>query len=152
MAAALLGITFAACNDNNDNDIPQFRSKEYSLKGVKGADSNVVVGTVQLAENADSSVSLTVMLNKSVKGTAQVIRLISGSIAAPGTDTLKVDSVAGTGGAVSKALFRNIREIVAGNDTIPFRYDSALNYAAFVKVSVLEDSVTAIGNILKGAQ
>src|SRR5690606_5691570 len=102
MAAALLGITLAACNDDDDNNVPQFRSKEYSLRGVKGADSNVVVGTVQLAENADSSVNLTIMLNKSVDNTAQVIHLISGSIAAPGTDTLQVDSVAGTGGAVTK--------------------------------------------------
>ncbi|KAA2244785.1 hypothetical protein F0L74_02075 [Chitinophaga agrisoli] len=151
MTAALLGIGFVACNDD-DNNVPQFRSKEYSLKGVRGADSNIVVGTVKLSENYDSTVNLVVTLNKSVNNTQQVIRLIKGSITAPATDTIKVDSVAGTGNAVTKTLLQNVREIKVGNDTISFRYDSAVNYTAFIKVSVKQDSVTAVGNVFKAAQ
>ncbi len=151
MTAALLGIGFVACNDDDDN-APQFRSKEYSLKGVAGADNNVVVGTVKLSENYDSSVNLIVTLNKSVNNTQQVIRLIKGSITAPTTDTIRVDSIAGTGNAVTKTLFQNIRKIKVGNDSVSFRYDSAINYTAFIKVSVKQDSVTAAGNILKAAQ
>lgn len=147
----VLGISFAACSDDDD-PAPVLRSKEYKL--TRNDTSTTQVGTIKLTENTDSSVNLTITLTTSKSGTKHPYQLIAGTVAAPLADVLLSDTLTGTGGAVSKNIWKNLDSVSYGNQKRKFTYDSALLIRAFarVKFSAEKDSVIAIGNILKSAQ
>lgn len=149
--ATLLGITFAACNNDDDNPTPNFRSKEYKLVQGAGADSSAQIGVIQLSENADSSVNLTVTLNKTTADIVHQLFLIGGNATTPTTDTIQKQEITGTGNAVTTQLWKDIDSVTVGEERRKFTYDSALAINAFAKVrySAEKDSVIAIGNILK---
>jgi hypothetical protein len=145
-----LGITFAACSDDDDN-APNLRRKEYKLTADTAATAQV--GTLLLTENTDSSVNLRITLNKTVKDVKHPYQLISGTTAVPGT-VLYTDSITGTGNAVSDDIWKNLDTVTYNGSKRKFNYDSAvaLNAFAVVKYSATKDSVIAIGNILKSAK
>lgn len=152
-AVLVLGLTFTACTDDN-NPGPSLRSKTFGLtKSATDATSN---GSVTLSENIDSSVNLRITITATTQGVMHHIYLIGGSISAPLTDTLLIDSISGTGNAVTKTLWNNIDSVKENGSSVKFNYDSAItNVPAFAKVvysATKSDSVMAIGNILKSAQ
>lgn len=156
VAATVLGIAFTACNDdNNPTPTPQ-RSKAFKLKGT-GADATRDVATVTVTENRDSSVTVVLSLAKNVKDTLHQLYFIGGTKEAPVTDTLLAKEIKGAGSTQSVELFKDVKTIklrkAAGvsRDTA-FRYDNAINYAAYLKVmhSRFVNDTIAIGNFGKG--
>lgn len=150
MAAALLGVTFAACNNDND-PAPQFRSKEFNLVKGTGTDSAGVIGKLTLAENADSSITLSLTLANTTKDTGHVVRLLTGSVSAPGQEYL-VDTVRSTAsGAFTKDLLKNVKTVTVSGASKTFNYDSAVVFKTVAKVqfSKTKDSTIAIGNVLQ---
>jgi hypothetical protein len=150
--AALFGTTFVACkNNDNDNPGPTPRSKNYDL--VQGAgtavDSAKKIGVLTLKENLqDTSVTVSIKLDKSTKDVKHILNLISGSVAVAKTDTLvKKFEIAGTGNALTAEITKKLLR----PDQKKFSYDSAVNYASFAKVvySATKDSIIAIGNVTK---
>lgn len=140
--ALAMGITFAACSDDDDPVVPKGRSKEYKLQ--KSATDGTQVGTITLSENADSSVNLSVTLKTSAKDIKHPFYLIKGAIATPVADTLTIDSIAGTGAEVTKVIWNKAK----------ISYDSAVKINAFSKVvfsATKADSIIAIGNVLKSS-
>ena len=150
MAAALLGVTFAACNNDSD-PAPQFRTKDFNLvKGV-GTDSSAVIGRLRLTENADSSVTLNIQLANATKDTGHIVRLFTGTAAAPGQQYL-ADTLRGTStGAYGKDLLKNVKTITVDGAERKFVYDSAVVFKTLARVqfSKSKDSVIAIGNVLQ---
>ncbi len=146
-----MGITFAACSDDDAPAGPQTRTKEYKLS--KSASDATQVGAITLTENTDSSVNLSITLKASAKDIKHPFYLISGSVATPTTDTLVRDSIAGTGAEATKVIWNKVDSVIVNGQKRKFNYDSAVkNIAAFAKVSYSaskKDSVIAIGNILK---
>jgi hypothetical protein len=141
--ALVLGVTFAACSDDDDAT-PSLRSKEFKL--IKGLTDSTQVGTVKLSENTDSSINLTLTLNSTVKDTVSKVYLIKGTATAPLADSLTKGDLKGTGSKVSVDIWKSSKA---------YKYDSALaNISAFAKVkfSATKDSVIAVGNILKAGK
>ncbi|SFD31306.1 hypothetical protein SAMN05518672_1011576 [Chitinophaga sp. CF118] len=140
--AILLGITFAACKDD-DAPTLSLRSKEFKL--IKSIADSTQIGTVKLSENADSSINLSLSLTKTVKDTVNKVYLIKGIATAALTDTLYKGELKGTGDATAVEIWKNAKTI---------KYDSALLITAFAKVrfSATKDSVIAVGNIFKAAK
>jgi hypothetical protein len=142
--ALVLGVTFAACSDDDDAT-PSLRSKEFKL--IKGLTDSTQVGTVKLSENTDSSVNLTLTLNSTAKDTVTKVYVIKGTATAPLADSLfKGGDLKGTGSKVSIDIWKSSKA---------YKYDSALaNISAFAKVkfSATKDSVIAVGNILKAGK
>jgi hypothetical protein len=145
-----MGITVVACKDDDETG-PSLRSKKYNLS--KSATDAAKIGDVTVSENADSSVNLTITLDKTEKDVKHPFFVIYGTTAAPSTDTLRIDSIAGTGNAVTKVIFEKVSSVGTGDDKRKFNYDSAVALNAFAKVfySAHKDSVIAIGNILHAA-
>lgn len=141
--AIVLGVTFAACSDD-DAPSPVLRSKEFKL--IRGLADSTQIGNVKLSENRDSSISLTLTLSKTVKDTVNKVYLIKGTATAPLADSLFKGDLKGTGSAVSIDIWKSSKA---------YKYDSALaNISAFAKVrfSATKDSVIAVGNILKAGK
>lgn len=143
--ALVLGVTFAACSDDDDVS-PILRSKEFKL--TKSATDSTRVGTVKLSENRDSSINLTLTLNKTVKDTVNKVYVIKGTIAAPMADSLVkgATDLKGTGAAVTVDIWKASKT---------YRYDAALaNISAFAKIrfSAFKDSTIAVGNVLNAAK
>jgi len=155
MMATAMAVTFTACKKDDDNP-PAARTTTYDLKGV-GADANTVNGVVTLSENSDSSINLSLKLNKSTKDAQQAIYLIGGTAAAPLTDTLYANAgadVKGTGAAMTINIFKNVKTIkintATGQKDTAFRYADVLKYAAYMKVLTGEKKDTlAIGLVGK---
>ncbi|SFN73208.1 hypothetical protein SAMN05428949_3304 [Chitinophaga sp. YR627] len=148
--ALAMGITFAACSDDDDNPTPApGRTKEYKL--TKSATDATQVGTITLSENTDSSVNLAITLKASAKDIKHPFYLIGGTVAAPVTDTLTKDTLVGNGAEATKVIWNKIKTVVVNGSTRKFNFDSALKINAFAKVrySATKDSTIAIGNILK---
>jgi hypothetical protein len=141
--ALVLGVTFAACSDDDDAS-PVLRSKEFKL--IKGLTDSTQVGTVKLSENADSSINLTLTLNSTVKDTVNKVSLTKGTATAPEEGSLFAGDLKGTGSKVSVDIWKSSKT---------YKYDSALaNVSAYAKVkfSATKDSVIAIGNVLKAGK
>jgi hypothetical protein len=152
MAVGLvLAVAFAACKDD-DKTTPSLRSKTFNLTVSSSSASQA--GTVKLSENTDSSVNLTVTLTKTTSGVKSPLYLIGGTVAAPLTDTLMIDTIAGTGNAVTQTLWNKIKTVTVNGQQRKFNYDSAMALPAFAKISysATKDSVVAIGNILKSGK
>jgi hypothetical protein len=149
--ALAMGITFAACSDDDDPVTPNTRSKEFKL--TKSATDATQVGSVKLTENADSSVNLSITLKASTKDTKHPFYLIGGSVASPTIDTLLKDTIPGNGAEATKVIWNKVKSVVVNGQTRKFNYDSALKISAFSKVyfKAGKDSVIAIGNILKSS-
>lgn len=149
--ALAMGITFAACSDDDDPIVPSTRSKEYKLS--KSATDATQVGSIKLTENADSSVNLSITLKASTKDTKHPFYLIGGSIATPTIDTLLKDTIPGNGAEATKVIWNKVKSVVVNGQTRKFNYDSALKISAFSKVyfKAGKDSVIALGNILKSS-
>lgn len=149
--ALAMGITFAACSDDDDPVVPTGRSKEFKLS--KSASDATQVGTITLTENLDSSVNLSITLKASTKDTKHPFFLIGGSVATPTIDTLVRDSIAGNGAEATKVIWNKIDSVIVGGNKRKFTFDSALKINAFSKVyfKAGKDSVIAIGNILKSS-
>jgi hypothetical protein len=142
--ALLLGVTFAACSD--DDVSPSLRSKEFKL--IKTLTDSTQVGTVKISENRDSSINLTLTLSKTVKDTVNKVYVIKGTATAPALDSLVKGALdlKGTGSAVTIDIWKNSKT---------YKYDSALaNVSAFAKVrfSNYKDSLIAVGNVLKAGK
>ncbi|HJT75110.1 MAG TPA: hypothetical protein VJ720_13845 [Chitinophaga sp.] len=147
----VLGISFAACSDDDD-PAPTLRSKEYKLTG--SATSTTQVGTIKLIENRDSSVDMTITINKTTASTKHPYQLLAGTVAAPTETVLLNDTITGTGNAVTKTIWKNLKTVDVNGTPRKFNYDSAIAINAFAKVkfSATKDSIIAIGNIWKSAQ
>ncbi|QHS61489.1 hypothetical protein [Chitinophaga agri] len=147
--ALAMGITFAACSDDDDNPTPATRTKEYKLS--KSATDATQVGSIILSENADSSVNLAIVLKASAKDIKHPFYLIRGSVAAPKADTLAKDTILGNGAEATKVIWNKVSSVTVGGATRKFNFDSAVKIDAFSKVyyKAGKDSVIAIGNILK---
>jgi hypothetical protein len=152
--ALLLGVTFAACKDDDAPASPILRSKEFKLIKAISLTDSAQIGTVKLSENLDSSVNLSLTLSKTTKDTAHKVYVIYGVAATPLTDTIFKGSLTGTGASASVDIWKNLKTVTVNGQTRNFRYDSALAISAFTKVrfSTTKDSVIAIGNILKSAK
>ncbi len=156
MMATAMAVTFTACKKDDNNDGPAPRTESYALKGV-GADAAATNATVTLTENRDSSINLSIKLNKSTKDAKQYIYVIGGTPAQPGTDTLAAisgDNIKGTGAAMSVNIFQNVKTIKvttpAGQKDTAFRYADVLKYAAHLKVLTGDKKDTlAIGTVGK---
>ena len=149
--ALAMGITFAACSDDDNPIVPAGRSKEYKL--AKSATDATQVGSIKLTENADSSVNLSITLKASTKDIKHPFFLIGGSIATPTTDTLYRDSIPGNGAEATKVIWNKVDSVMVNGQKRKFNFDSAVKISAFSKVyfKAGKDSVIAIGNILKSS-
>lgn len=147
--ALAMGITFAACSDDDDNPAPSTRTKEYKLS--KSATDATQVGSIILTENRDSSVNLSIVLKASAKDIKHPFYLIRGAVAAPKTDTLVRDSIVGNGAEATKVIWNKVDSVIVNGSKRRFTFDSAVKIDAFSKVyyKAGKDSVIAIGNILK---
>jgi hypothetical protein len=149
--ALAMGITFAACDDDDNPIIPNGRTKEYKL--TKSAADATQVGSIILSENLDSSVTLSIKLKASAKDIKHPFYLLGGTVAAPTLDTLVKDSIAGNGAEATKVIWNKIDSVIVGGTKRKFNFDSAVKISAFSKVyyKAGKDSVIAIGNILKSS-
>lgn len=152
MIATAMGITFASCNNDN-NDVPppqQLRSKSYDLKG-SGADKDKKVGEITVSENKDSSVNVVLTLNNGTRDITHLAYLISGSVTTPKTDTIARATFKSVGSQQKVTLLEKVTKIKVGTTEKPFRFNEAVAYEAFAKVrySAAKDSTIAIGNFGK---
>lgn len=156
VAATVLGITFTACNrDDNPPPAPTPRSTTFKLRGT-GTDAARETGIVSVTENTDSSINVLLLLGKNKKDTVHQVYFIGGSYTAPTTDTLQALEAKGNGGALVVELFKNVKKITlkqaaGATKEIPFRYEDAVTYGAHLKVnhSRFSADTLAIGNIGK---
>ena len=147
--ALAMGITFAACSDDDNPTPAPGRTKEYKLS--KSATDATQVGTIVLTENQDSSVNLAITLKASAKDIKHPFYLIGGTVATPTIDTLVRDTIAGNGAEATKVIWNKVDSVIVGGTKRKFRFDDAVKINAFAKVrySATKDSTIAIGNILK---
>ncbi len=143
--SALLSVSMISCD--KDDDSP--RNKEYAITA---ENNNGVTGKLSVTENTNKSFNIQVDLNKSVKDTVHIIKLVNGSVANPGTVAIDLGTVTGTGAAVSKRT-NNLNQVkLPDNTNKTLTYDSLLNYNAFIAVyysATKSDSIIAKGNIGK---
>jgi hypothetical protein len=152
--ALLLGVTFAACKDDDAPASPTLRSKEFKLIKAISLTDSAQIGTVKLSENLDSSVNLSLTLSKTSKDTLHKVYVLFGVAATPTTDTIFKGTLTGTGANASVDIWKSLKTVTVNGQPRNFRYDSALAISAFSKVqfSATKDSVIAIGNILKAGK
>jgi hypothetical protein len=132
---ALMGMLIVSCSKEKsfeDGHVAgELRIREYPL-GIVG-DSGTV-GTIAIAENADSSVNILVTMNSSVRDTVHLLHLHNGSIENPGIIALPLTSVKGTGGPV-QSVTTNITEIMyPDNSPREVNWDDLVNFTGFVDV------------------
>jgi hypothetical protein len=124
----------------NGKDPGDLRIREYPL-GIVG-DSGTV-GTITIAENADSSFNIMVTMNSSVKDTVHILHLHNGSMENPGTIAYDLTSVKGTGGVV-QSVTSNITEIMFPDNTPrKVNWDDIISFTGYVDVhySALQPNV-----------
>jgi hypothetical protein len=123
------------------------RIREYPLNDINSSGMN---GTISIAENPDSSVTIMVTLNKSMKDLTHVLHLHNGSPESPGTIAITLASVKGTGDRV-QSITNNITEAVMEDGMIrEVTYDDFITMEGFVDVhqSITEqDIILAQGRI-----
>jgi hypothetical protein len=132
---ALMGMLVIACSKEKSfekgNDPGDLRIREYPLQLVGDTGT---IGTITIAENADSSSNIMVTLNSSVQDTVHILHLHNGSIENPGSIALELASVKGTGGMV-QSVTSNITEIVyPDNVPRPVKWDDLVNFTGYVDV------------------
>jgi hypothetical protein len=137
--ALVMGVTFAACTDDPQPD-PNLQMEKYSL--IRGLTDSVQVGTVEVHQHSDSTVSMYLGLTKTSKDTVSRVYVIKGKAALPTTDTIYKGTFSGSGTGIQISIWSH-------KDNL--RYDSLIKTEAFAKVvySATKDSVAAIGNIFK---
>jgi hypothetical protein len=149
--AMLLGIiSFSACKD--DNPSPATRSKIYAI--FNNRVDSILKGNVTLKENTDSSLDLTIALRDTSQNVKHPVYFILGTVTAPTTDTVLVDTLTVTGGMalVTKTVLNKVKSITVHGVTHQLRYNSVdTTLSMFTKVvySAQKDSVLAVGNIFK---
>lgn len=121
-------------------DHGQLRIREYPL-GLPG-DSGTV-GTITIAENADSSFNILVTINNSVQDTVHILHLHNGTMENPGPIAYDLTSVKGTGDVV-QSVTTNITEIIFPDNTQrKVTWDDIINFTGYVDVhySALQPNV-----------
>lgn len=157
---AVSGITIASCSKDEKPD-KVYRSKEYILNDK--VEGGVAAGKVIVQETSDTSFRLTMRLDKSVKDTTYTFAIFKGNKTATDLDTafFSANIKSQTTAAPVEAKADKIWSIEIGEDeTQKFNYDSLLKYAAFGRISYVNQEdvdnpvhkVVAIGNIGKSAQ
>ena len=151
MTTTLAVVLMTACSKEksfeNGTDFGDMRIREYPLNSVG---SSNVDGTITFAENPDSSVTIMVTLNRSIKDTTHVLHLHRGTTSEPGIIAITLASVKGTGDKV-QSITNGIREAVSENGSIQkVTFDDMVKMQGFVDVhqSVLnQQTVLAQGKI-----
>lgn len=131
LLSVALGTTFVACDKDDDDNLPDLRTKEYTLSPVNGSG---VTGKVTVSENADRSFNVSIALDKSVKDTVHISHIHTGSIDAPGAVYIPLTSITGTGAAASSTT-SNINTLI---------YDSLLTYNGYINVHYSASKVDSL--------
>ena len=122
LISALLPVTMVSCDKDDDVDA---RWKEYPLAAT-GASG--VTGKVRFTENTDRSFNVLVTLNKSVKDTVHLVKILHGSTTNPGAAAIALSNLTGTGNAASSET-KNIRQMkLPDNSMKNINYDSIIKF------------------------
>jgi hypothetical protein len=136
-------ISFTACDKKDAATTSAIlRTREIALLSTVGSTIN---GKAVIAENADHSFNILITLQNTVKDTVMVMHIHNGSITAPGTISIPLTDITGTGAQASGTTLNINSGTSAAGVKTNLSYDNIISYAGYFNVHY---SAAQIGKIV----
>jgi hypothetical protein len=143
----IFSISFSSCEKKDvATSTATLRTKEIILSPTTG---NTISGKATLAENADHSFNVSIILQNTVKDTVMAMHIRNGSIAAPGNISIPLTNITGTGASATSSKLNIVSGISPTGTTVALTYDSIILPTRYFNIysAARPNNIVANGNI-----